>query len=179
MQTSMQGPCPACGEDVEFLYATENVPYFADVLIIRVLCPVCGFRYVDTQVLSEKEPIRWELYVDDPEDLTIRVVRSTNGSIEIPELGVRIDPGPACEGFISNVEGILDRIEHVADSVLLWAEESEREKATEFKEKVLKVRSVREPFRIIIEDPSGNSVIFAEKAKKCDYIPEEDENEAG
>ena len=82
-------------------------------------------------------------------------------------------------GFISNVEGILDRIEHVADSVLLWAEESEREKATEFKEKVLKVRSVREPFRIIIEDPSGNSVIFAEKAKKCDYIPEEDENEAG
>lgn len=169
----MQGPCPACGEDVEFLYSTENVPFFADVLIMRVLCPVCGFRYIDTQILSEKEPTRWELYVDDPEDLTIRVVRSTCGIIEIPELGVRIDPGPACEGFISNVEGIIDRIEHIADSVLLWAEESERSNAIEFKEKVLKARSVNEPFTIIIEDPSGNSAIFAEKARKSEFVPDD------
>ena len=42
--------------------------------------------------------------------ISARVVRSTGARIEIPEFGVRIDPGPACEGFVSNVEGVLDRI---------------------------------------------------------------------
>ena len=51
--------------------------------------------------------------VDSPEDLAIRVVRSMSASLEVPELGVRIDPGPACQGFVSNVEGVLDRIEQI------------------------------------------------------------------
>ena len=52
-----------------------------------------------------------------------------SASIEIPELGVRIDPGPACQGFVSNVEGVLDRIDQILNGALLWGDEDERENA--------------------------------------------------
>ena len=59
----------------------------------------------------------------------VRVVRSASARVEIPEIGVEIDPGPACEGFVSNVEGVIDRIDDVVSGVLTWAEGEERENA--------------------------------------------------
>ena len=52
-----------------------------------------------------------------------------SAAIEIPELGVRIDPGPSCQGFVSNVEGVLDRIEQVVKGCLNWGTDVEKENA--------------------------------------------------
>ena len=120
MRTVVPGPCPYCNTEIEYVYQTENIPYFSDILIISALCGSCGYKYVDTQLLKENKPVRFELLVDKAEDLAIRVVRSMSASLEIPELGVRIDPGPACQGFVSNVEGVLDRIEQIVKGALVW-----------------------------------------------------------
>jgi zinc finger protein len=89
------------------------------------------------------------------------------GAVEIPELGVRIDPGPACEGFVSNIEGVLDRINSVLDSVLTWADDhEERRNAIALKEKIALAMDGRLPFTIILEDPGGNSAIISDRAKK-------------
>ena len=111
MRTVVPGPCPCCNTEIEYLYKTENIPYFSDILIISAVCPSCGYRFVDTPALKHGDPDVHDASVESEDDLAVRVVRSMSASIEIPELGVRIDPGPACQGFISNVEGVLDRIE--------------------------------------------------------------------
>jgi len=168
VRTVVPGPCPVCQTEINYLYQTDEIPYFSEILIISALCPSCGYRLADTQILRNSEPTRWELGIGTPDDMMIRVIRSTNGTITIPELGVRIDPGPACEGFISNVEGVLDRIGNVLKNLLSWAEtDDERERICCLQESLAKVKEGKLAVTLVIEDLSGNSAIIADRAKIC------------
>ena len=165
MRTVVPGPCPCCNTEIEYIYQTENIPYFSDILIISALCDSCGYKYVDTQLLKDNEPVRFELMVDSPEDLAIRVVRSMSASLEVPELGVRIDPGPACQGFVSNVEGVLDRIVQIVQGALIWGEEEEQKNARALLKKIERVKDGSLPITLILEDRCGNSAIISDKVQ--------------
>jgi zinc finger protein len=89
-----------------------------------------------------------------------------SATVRIPELGVEIDPGPACTGFVTNVEGVLDRIENVVKGALLWAESRERENAEKLLEQIARARAGTLPFTLILDDPRGNSAIISDKAQK-------------
>lgn len=175
MRTVVPGPCPYCNTEIEYIYQTENIPYFSDILIISALCGSCGYKYVDTQLLKNNEPVRFEVQVDKAEDLAIRVVRSMSASLEIPELGVRIDPGPACQGFVSNVEGVLDRIEQIVKGALVWGEKEEQENARALLKKIDCVKDGSLAITLILEDRCGNSAIITEKAHESVYIPEQNQ----
>jgi zinc finger protein len=172
LRNVVPGPCPYCNTEIEYIYQTENIPYFSDILIISALCGSCGYKYVDTQLLKENKPVRFELQVDKAEDLSIRVVRSMSASLEIPELGVRIDPGPACQGFVSNVEGVLDRIEEIVKGALVWGEDQEQENARVLLKKIDCVKDGSLAITLILEDRCGNSAIITKKAHESVYIPE-------
>lgn len=101
----------------------------------------------------------------------VRVVRSTQGEIRIPELGVEITPGPACEGFISNVEGILMRVDKILDGTLLNGDEDQRRTASDLKQKIADTKNGCFAITLIIEDPMGNSLIDSERAKKEFFEP--------
>jgi zinc finger protein len=166
VRTVVPGPCPSCSNEIEYLYQTEDIPYFSEILIVSANCPSCGYRYVDTQILRDAEPSRHEFSVAAAEDLAVRVVRSMSGTVRIPELGVEIEPGPACDGFVTNVEGVLDRIENVVGGALLWAESGERENARKLLEQIARARAGTLPFTLILDDPRGNSAIVSKKAQK-------------
>ena len=172
MRHVVPGPCPYCNTEIEYIYQTENIPYFSDILIISALCDSCGYKYVDTQLLKDNEPVRFELNVDSPEDLAIRVVRSMSASLEVPELGVRIDPGPACQGFVSNVEGVLDRIEQIVKGALIWGEDEEQKNAQTLLNKIDRVKDGSLSITLVLEDRCGNSAIITKKAHESVYIPE-------
>jgi zinc finger protein len=173
VQTVVPGPCPCCNTDIEYLYKTENIPYFSDILIISAICPSCGYKFVDTQLLKHGDPARYTVAIEAEEDLAIRVVRSMSASIEIPELGVRIDPGPQCQGFVSNVEGVLDRIVTVVNMALRGGTDEEKENAAALLADIVRVKAGTFPITLILEDPCGNSGIIAEKTVKEAYVPEE------
>ena len=166
MRTVVPGPCPSCSKEIEYLYQTENIPYFSEILLVSANCLSCGYRYVDTQLLKSAEPCRYEFFLSGAEDISVRVIRSMTATIKIPEMGVQIDPGPACQGFVTNIEGVLDRIENIVRGALIWAENEERENATKLLDQIGKARAGALPFTLIIEDPSGNSAIISEKVKK-------------
>jgi len=166
VRTVVPGPCPYCNTGIEYIYQTENIPYFSDILIISALCGSCGYKYVDTQLLKDNEPVRYEVRVDTPEDLAIRVVRSMSASLEIPDLGVRIDPGPACQGFVSNIEGVLDRIEQIVKGALIWGDDKEQENARTLLDNIDCVKNGSSAITLILEDRCGNSAIIADKALK-------------
>ncbi len=162
----VSGACPACGREITYLYETEDIPFFSEILIITCSCDSCGYRFSDVQSLTINGPAKYTFVVTTPEDLSCRVVRSTSGTIRVPELGVEIAPGPACEGFISNAEGVLNRIDHVLDTVLVNGDEDQREAAIKLKERIVEIIAGRESVTIEIEDPCGNSLIASKKAVK-------------
>jgi len=173
VETRVPGPCPCCNTEIDYLYKTENIPYFSDILIISAICPECGYKFVDTQLLKHGEPARYTVAVRSDDDLSIRIVRSMGASIEIPEFGVRIDPGPLCQGFVSNVEGVLDRIELVVKGALTWGTDVERENAAALLADIVQVKAGTYPITVILEDPDGNSGIESERAVKEKYEPED------
>lgn len=173
METRVPGPCPCCNTEIQYLYKTENIPYFSDILIISAVCDSCGYKYVDTQLLKHNEPARYTVAINAEEDMSIRVIRSMSAAIEIPEIGVRIDPGPVCQGFVSNMEGVLDRIEQVVQGAFNWGTDEEKANATQLLADIARIKIGAFPVTLILEDPSGNSAIIAERAVKEPYVPDE------
>jgi len=115
-------------------------------------------------VLSEeaKKRKRCELVVSSVEDLNALVVRSSAGSIEIPELGVSIEPKRG-EAFISTVEGVLERVEDVVN--LLSGDGTGKKRADEVLKQIDQIKSGEASMTLIIDDPTGNSVIISDKVK--------------
>jgi len=170
----IRAPCLQCSEEIEYHYKTIEIPYFSDVLITTVICESCGFHSVDVMILGENEPARYTLAVSSPEDMESRVIRSTTGTIEIPELGILVEPGPICDGFITNVEGVLVRVEDVIDRVMTWSEGEELERARELRSRIEEMRSGTVPFVLIVQDEDGNSAIIHPDAEKSAPVPYED-----
>jgi zinc finger protein len=167
--------CPVCRCTMEMRWHQDNIPYFGDVMEISGLC-TRGFKYADTLILSQREPTRHSLNVCSPDHLCTRVIRSTSGTVRIPEWGLNIEPGPASEGYVSNVEGIIDRVESVVRMARKWAEnEDEVRRADELLCEIDAAREGKARFTLIIEDPLGNSALIDECVSVEKLTPEEAE----
>lgn len=113
-------------------------------------------------ISSIHEPTRYEYQINSKKDMSVRIVRSSSGTIFIPEIGASVEPGPVSEGFVSNIEGILERIKNVTEDM----ETKDKKKKKEILEKIEKIRNGKEKATLIIDDPLGNSAIIGKKAKK-------------
>ena len=153
--------CPVCGrEGLELKEVPYDVPGFGTTLFIVMDCPNCGFKHRDILCLEFHEPTRYEFKVKGPEDLKVRVIRSSSATIRIPELGVLIEPGPMAEAFISNVEGVLERVERVVSMMARFSDDpEEKARAAELLAKIWDAREGKVEFTLIIDDPFGNSLI--------------------
>jgi len=111
--------CPACLDgDLQVLSDQVVIPHFGDVLISTLLCPRCGYRSSDIVPLEKLPPRRYVLQIDGPQQMKIRIVRSGSSTVKIPEIGARIDPGLFSEGYVTNVEGILQRFQKILYQLL-------------------------------------------------------------
>ena len=154
----------------------DNIPYFGEIMYISAKCQ-CSFRFADTMILSSKEPMRYEMSVETLEDLNARVIRSTSGTIRIPEMGIIIEPGTVSESYITNIEGVLQRVQSVLMTASKWVQEEE-EKFARSQELLCMLEEVIEGKRkitVIIEDPLGNSAIISKKATATRLSKEEAE----
>lgn len=176
MKLTTKAFCPVCSSGMEFNWETGEIPYFGETMIIAGVCD-CGYRHCDTILLSQKEPLRYAIEVTEIDDLDARVIRSCSGTIRVPELGVDIEPGPASESYVSNIEGVLDRIREIVIFATNSARDAGSIESTERGEEILnnielaKVGSFK--LTVIIEDPLGNSAIVSDKAVKSALTDEE------
>ncbi len=170
--TITKSTCPLCSNELVTNWVQDNIPFFGEVMHITSLCD-CGFRYSDTLIMAQRAPVHYELKIKSEDDLNARVVRSTSGMIRIPELGIDIEPGPASESFVSNIEGVLDRVEEILGMVTRWGEKEKTERALELLSTLEKIKAGEYEITVIIEDPLGNSAIIAENATSRELTDEE------
>ncbi len=157
-------PCPACGREIKILTATYDTPYFGRILITTINCE-CGFKHADSFIAEIKDPLRVVVEINE-NTLFSKVIRSTSGTVRIPELGLTLEPGPASQAFITNIEGILMRFEDIVEVAKKWnSDDSEKVERCEYiLSKLRAAREGKETLTLIIEDPFGNSTVISDKA---------------
>ncbi len=168
-------PCIACTEKkVVNTLISLSLPFIGKAMQTTFVCTSCGFKHSDIIILENRGPRRFELLVDSIGALNSRVVRSNSGTIRIPEIGVCVEPGTASESFVSNVEGVLDRVLEVVTIVKRDAELDIFEKCESLLERMARMKDGNEPFHLVVEDPYGNSAIIGDGVS----VTELDENQA-
>lgn len=159
--------CPFCFKDTLTLIEDEiEIPYFGKVFLFSMECKSCNTKQADLEVAESKEPSKYTFTVESEKDLSVRVVKSSKATIKVPQLRMTVTPGPASEGYVSNIEGLLDRFIEVIESQKENSEDKdEKKKAKNLLKKLRKVKYGDVALKIIIEDPTGNSAIISDRAK--------------
>ncbi|MEM4244692.1 MAG: ZPR1 zinc finger domain-containing protein [Candidatus Nanoarchaeia archaeon] len=159
-------PCPICHKKTLSLTEDEmDIPYFGKTYLFSMNCSNCKYSKSDVEAEERKEPCKVTFMIEKEEDMKVRVVKSSEASVRIPQLKMSMESGPASDGFVSNIEGLLSRFEKVIEDERDLAEEDDVKKhAKNLLKKIRKVKWGEMPLKIIIEDPSGNSAIISDKA---------------
>ncbi len=131
-----------------------------------VACSACDFKHADVMHLGEYEPMRYEFRITSDVDMMVRVVRSSTGMIKVPELGVTVKPGHTSEGYVSNIEGVLNRIETVIKLAIEKADQTIHRRGEARLKKLELIRNGKKTANLILMDPFGHSAIIDKRAKK-------------
>lgn len=163
--------CALCHKKTAtYMQSEKDIPYFGRVYVFSVTCenPECKYHKADIESAEQRDPVKYSIEISGDADMHIRVIKSSEATVKIPHV-ITITPGPASNGYVTNVEGILNRVKSAIESAKTDAEEEDSEakqKARKLIKKLNRAIVGQDSIKIIIEDPSGNSAIISEKAVK-------------
>mgnify|MGYP001173669860 FL=1 len=162
-------PCPICKVEGQLAMMThvDEIPYFGEHTQVTVLCNACGWRQTDFIPAEGKKPGASTLIISKPEHMQARVIRSSSCTVRIAELDLEVNPGSASTGYVSNVEGVIDRFMDVIVMVTrqAYVEDSEMSDIKKLQEMhttllELKEDSITNPITLELLDPNGHSQII-------------------
>ena len=159
--------CPMCKQKTLSLMEDEReIPFFGKCYLFSMTCSNCHYHKADVEAEEKHPPAKYTIEISSEEDMKIRVVKSSSTTVKIPHM-ITLESGENSNGFISNIEGILNRMKKVIE----FARDNEEDKALQKKAKnrlkqLNKVMWGQESIKLIIEDPNGNSAIISEKVVK-------------
>jgi len=163
--------CPVCGADARLELYIHNAPIPGPVLIMTMRCPRCGYRFRDVSFIEEGgRPLRIRIRVEEPDDLNTIVFRGPRASIRVPELGIEITPGPAHQGDITTVDGILALVHDHVEPLCSNLEDPEGCRGFLRRVESFLKGVVAEPITVEIVDPEGISTVY--RSKKRNYVVE-------
>jgi len=129
-------------------------------------CNNCGYRHTDVTSLAAHEPVALSAKITTLNDLKIRVIKSATATISIPEFGAAITPGPHSEGYISNVEGVLERVEDALMFMLGSVKGKKLVKGERILKRIKTAKQRKPNFTLVLKDPLGNSALVSPQPSK-------------
>ncbi len=177
MQSKVDAPCPECLEDdaLMMLAMSSEIPYFGEHTQITVICESCGWKHTDFIPSDGEKPGYSSLIVDNVEKCSARVVRSSSCTIRIPELDLEVSPGGSSSGFVSNIEGVINRFEDAVGSIIRGSTDDETvlDASLELLQGLRKMKNGESQFLIELLDPRGRSQIIHDEATIRELIENE------
>ena len=171
----MRVDCPVCGAKAGAISKidTSNIPYFGEVVENSIVCEQCGFKHSDVMSVEKNDPAKHSLKITS-DNLDSRVVRSQTSTVSIPEAGIKVEPGPKSQGYVSNVEGVITRfISATNRAKALYTDEESQKNIEETLNCLDDILEGKIEATLIIEDPYGQSKIADLKAVSVPLTDEE------
>ena len=129
MEKLEKQPCPVClNKTLSLTEDVKDIPYFGKCHLFSMNCSSCHYNKSDIEGEAKKEPAKYEFEVSSKKDLSARIVKSSEATVKIPTFKLSITPGPASEGYITNAEGILQRLKKIVEQERDNAEDDETKK---------------------------------------------------
>jgi len=163
MQSEVDAPCPQCseGDALTMLAMNSEIPYFGEHTQITVLCSSCGWKHTDFIPSDGQKPGFSSLVVDNGQKTMARVVRSSSCTIRIPELDLEVAPGGSSSGYVTNVEGVINRFETAIETIIRGDDDGmDTEIATKILDRLRLVKQGKERISVELLDPRGRSQII-------------------
>ena len=167
MPELMGQQCMMCGKKKATLHEEEiDIPHFGKTFVFGIYCEGCGYRKNDLEVSEKKQAMQYTLEISSEDDLSIKVVKSSGATVKIPRI-ITMESGPASNGYITNVEGVLERVKKIIESAAESEDDKDaRKKAKNMIKKINNVILGRDKLKLVISDPTGNSIIISDKVQK-------------
>ena len=153
--------CPVCHdrENAISIMKEIEIPHFGKVLETTIKCSNCNYKHNDVIALEHKDPAKYEIKITK-DNLSSRVVRSQSATVIIPELGLKVEPGPKSEGYVSNIEGIIVRFEDAVKRALaLFTDDESLKNSQNILNNLKQLQKGEIEGTLIIKDPFGQSNI--------------------
>ena len=174
--------CPVCHREgqVAMMTHVDEIPYFGEHTQVTIMCNSCGWRQSDFIPAEGKKPGGCSLIISKPEHIRSRVVRSSSCTVRIKELDLEVKPGSSSTGYVSNVEGVIDRFMDVIVMVTrqAYVEDSDMSDIKTLEKMHTTLLELKEdpiPTPVTLEflDPNGHSQILHEDAVMRELLPNE------
>lgn len=156
--------CPECRSPCETNMKLTSIPHFKEVVIMATVCEVCGNKTNEVKSGGgiEEKGIKFEVRVENKEDLTRDVLKSETCSLTIPELDCAVGPS-ALGGRFTTVEGILTAMkDQLAGNDVMFhdsSDEAAKQRFQGFVEKFEEIINLKATATLILDDPAGNSYV--------------------
>ena len=176
MESTIAHPCIICGQEqgLQMFAHTEDIPYFGEHTQVTLSCNSCGWRQTDFIPSEGLEPTCNSFLISSEDDLTVRIVRGASATVRLVEADLEARPGSHSTGYVSNIEGVLNRFQDVIDMLRRQAilESNEDEVSEEAMDTIvaldeldahlaaLRVGEGEDTLELL--DPSGHSIILSE-----------------
>lgn len=156
--------CPVCNRVSQQKMVCTEIPHFKEIILMAYLCNYCGYKSTEIKsggAIAEKGR-SYTLTVTDEDDLNRDVLKSDTASLNVPEIGLEVQPG-ILGGTFTTVEGILQKARETlrgnapfsGDSMTEESKEKLEQWFTNFDE----LLSLKKEFTFILSDPAANSFI--------------------
>ena len=171
MESTIEVSCVICGYDggLSMLAHTEEIAYFGEHTQVTLTCPGCGWRQTDFIPAEAREGSCQTYRIDSVEDLQVRVIRGSACTVRLLELDLEVRPGSHSTGYVSNIEGVLNRFQDVIDMVGRQAAIEDDEEAgaelTQLTQTMVEIREGQKEATLELLDPHGHSMILTENVQ--------------
>jgi len=159
------------------LSMSTEIPYFGEHTQISLVCDSCGWRHTDFIPAEGRKPGAWSLVLDSKDKMCGRIVRSSSCTIKLVELDLEVTPGSSSSGFVSNIEGVLNRFEKAIGTLLRHSQAEGNVEAADNASVMLKhlsdVKLGKKTVEMVLFDPKGRSQIIHDGAVSRDLTSEE------
>ena len=161
-KASMSIQCPNCKKQAMLTELLQDIPNFGEALITNLHCEHCGFNFNDVMSSSTHNPVFFVARIENENDLKIKIIKSSSSFVVIPELGVEIFPAVSSNGYISNIEGLLERVK---ESVEFIAEKSNK-KSLQKLSQIEQAMNGEISFTVELKDIYGHGALIGNKVEK-------------
>ncbi|PWA83213.1 Zinc finger, ZPR1-type [Artemisia annua] len=157
--------CGACAVRCETRMFVTKIPYFQEVIVMASTCDACGYRNSELKAggAIPAKGKKVTLFVRNVEDLSRDVIKSDTASVKIPEIDLELGGG-TLGGQVTTVEGLVTKISESLERVHGFTfgdslDEDKRRIWLDFRERLVKLLSIEEPWTLILDDALANSFI--------------------